>query len=235
MKQCSKCKRRFDNIYDYVKHQQIECKVRTCPKCQEVFSKGSSLRRHIECDHCDRTFCNESHFQRHLRGIRKETDNTIPDLDQQLYPRSGYENKLGYLRVLLQKNNEIQDRTKKTRNYTIYNKEIDYNYTYRDLNEQLLAIYKAQRNSFKVNLGLGFILHHTETKEYKYYYVSSNNMLFDYAVTITNKENINNLIKHIISLDLATDLYLKKPTSGWVLGGITNIQFLVFPMKNIPI
>ena len=169
MQRCSKCKLRFDNIFDYVRHQQQQCRVRTCPNCQSVFTRGADLNRHIrnrqniECDHCGGTFCNDSHFQRHRRGIRRETDNSIPDLDQQLYPRSGYENKLGFLRVLLQKSNEIRSRKKKNRNYTIYNKEIDYKYTYRDLNDQLLGIYESQRCAFKVNIGFGFILHNINT------------------------------------------------------------------------
>ncbi len=243
MKQCSKCKRRFESIFDYVKHQQLGCKVKTCHHCKEVFTKTCSLTRHlkkrhlqgIDCDHCDRTFCNNDHFQRHRRGIRRDTDNTIPDLDQAIYPPTGYEDKIGYLTTLQKKNNEIQSRSKTTTYYKIINKAIDTDYTYRDLNDHLLGIYAQQRSAFKVNLGIGYILHDTETKEYRYYYVSANNMLFDHATTISSKKDLAELMKHIVSLDLPTTFYLTKPSSGWVLAGLTNVEFLVYPLKDTPI
>ena len=42
-------------------------------------------------------------------------------------------------------------------------------------------------------------------------------------------------MKHIVSLDLATNFYLKKPSSGWVLAGLTNIEYIITELKNVPI
>ena len=42
-------------------------------------------------------------------------------------------------------------------------------------------------------------------------------------------------MNHIISLDLATNYYLKKPSSGWVLAGLTNITYIITQMKKVPL
>ena len=39
--------------------------------------------------------------------------------------------------------------------------------------------------AFKINLGFGFILYHKITGDYRYYFLSSNPLLFDRAMTIT--------------------------------------------------
>ena len=69
----------------------------------------------------------------------------------------------------------------------------------------------------------------------KYYYVSTNNLLFEKAVTIINQNDVTNLMRRIIGLDLATNFYLKKPSSGWVLSGLTNIQFEITDVANVAI
>ena len=78
-------------------------------------------------------------------------------------------------------------------------------------------------------------MYHTVTETYKYHYVSTNNLLFEKAVVITNRQGISDLMNHIISLDLATNFYLKKPSSGWVLAGLTNITNIITEMRRVPI
>ena len=38
-----------------------------------------------------------------------------------------------------------------------------------------------------------------------------------------------------MNLDLATNYYLKKPSSNWVLAGLTNLQIQTFQLPNTPI
>ena len=78
-------------------------------------------------------------------------------------------------------------------------------------------------------------MYHTITDTYKYHYVSTNNLLFDKAVPILTTKHIADLMKHIVSLDLATNFYLKKTSSGWVLASLTNIEYLITELKNVPI
>ena len=78
-------------------------------------------------------------------------------------------------------------------------------------------------------------MYHTINDTYQYFYVSINNLLFDKAVPILTTKDISDLMKHIVSLDLATNFYLKKPSSGWVLAGLTNIEYIITELKNVPI
>ena len=41
-----------------------------------------------------------------------------------------------------------------------------------DIGDMLQAIFRAQRNAFKINLAFGFILSNVETREKRYYYPS---------------------------------------------------------------
>ena len=114
----------------------------------------------------------------------------------------------------------------------VINKKIDYTYTYNDLYERLCLIYEYQTNTFKVNVGFGFILYNINTEEFEYFYCSTNNLLFQHAVTIKNFKDLSNFMNKIINLDLPTNYYLKKPSSGWVLAGLTNVQIQVYHLPD---
>ena len=238
---CIKCKKTFDNKRDLFKHRSEQCRPNRCPLCLQVFAKSADLYNHthnrkkVTCDHCNRVFCDESTYQRHIRSLRDITDDSVRDLDQRIYPETGYENEDGYQEIIESKHNEIRDRTKENKHYKVVNMHIDPSFTYREINDFLLDLYSKHKNSFKVNLGFGYVLYHTISEIYKYHYVSTNNLLFERAVVITNLKDITDLLNHIISLDLATNFYLKKPSSGWILAGLTNIQYIVTEMKKVPI
>jgi DNA-directed RNA polymerase subunit RPC12/RpoP len=238
---CGNCKKRFDSQTKYFNHRKQNCKIKTCPRCGDSFKHLFNLNYHlkkqkqINCDHCNEKFCNNDHFQKHLRSIRNETDDSIPDLDQQIYPPTGHEDDEGYIDIIEQKGNEINDRRKKTALYEEINKQIDPSYTYRDINDLLLDLYSKRKNAFKINIGFGFVLYNHLTEEYKYYYISNNNLLFEIPVLICNRNDISDLMKHIVSLDLATNFYLQKPSSAWTLAGLTNINVFIFDLKDVPL
>ena len=60
-------------------------------------------------------------------------------------------------------------------------------------------------------------------------------MLFEHAITISNRQDITKFMKKIIDLDLNTNYYLRKPSSGWVLAGLSNLQLIVFELKDFAI
>ena len=140
-----------------------------------------------------------------MRSLRDIIDHTIRDLNQQIYPETGYEGDDGYQEVIENKISEIQKREKNHKCYKVINKQIDPNFTYNDINTFLLDFYSNHTNGFKIDLGLGYIFYHTISEIYKYHYASTNNYLFDKAVVITNRKDISDLMNHIISLDLATN------------------------------
>ena len=113
------------------------------------------------------------------------------------------------------------------------NKEIDPDFTYGDLYKLLLAQLEQQDgHAFKVNLGFGFVLFHIHTGEYRYYYNSTNNMLFERAVTVNEISDIRALIQRIIDLDLGETYYLRRPDSSWMLSSLPNIELSIFRLAK---
>ena len=233
---CRSCKKTFSNTAELYKHNRHPCKSTVCLECDAVFADRKSLRRHIkrkediECDHCLRTFCNQDHFQRHLRTIQRSKRRA--GLKQKIFPGSGFEFYRGFEKLLKEKANEIDDYDDISRHQSIYNRRIDSNYRYKDLRNELLDIYDEHDNAFKVNLAFGFILYNAVTNEFKYYYTSSNNLLFEHASTIDSIESLDDFMNKICALDLATNYYLKKPSSGWTLAALTNVEIRTFELRN---
>ena len=153
---CEKCKKSFGSSAQLVEHQKNSCRSHICKDCGSTFYKLSNLLRHqkdrkiITCDHCKEKFCNNDHFQRHVRSIEKRVDNTITDLNQRIYPDSGYENEEGYHEVLDEKIDEIKDWEKKHVHYEVINKQIEPWYNYWELYFSLLDVYHNRKNSFKI-------------------------------------------------------------------------------------
>ena len=133
---CMKCKKTFDNKREFFKHRSQQCRPKRCPDCSQVFTRSRDLYEHtnrrkkVSCDHCNRQFCDESTYQRHIRRLRDITDDRVQDLDQRIYPETGYENEDGYQEIIENKHNEIRDRTKENKHYKVVNKHIDPSFTH---------------------------------------------------------------------------------------------------------
>ena len=223
-------------ILNYLRTRKKRCKNKVCKDCKSVFHQVRDLERHqrskkkIVCTCCQKTFCSNEHHQQHLRTVSKDESKTV-DLKQQIHPATQYESLDGFQELVAEKDNDIRTRTTTSEFKDTYNLKIDSNYTYQDLRDKILEIYKSQQN-FKMNLAFGFILYQIVTDQFKYYYVSSNNFLFDRAITISSIEDLNNFMKKVVNLDLATNYYLKKPSSSWVLAGLTNVQICIYKILS---
>ena len=217
--QCENCDKEFSNKFELMSHKFKECKIKTCRNCKTKFNKRRDLLRHeknrkdISCDHCYRKFCSTEHFQQHLRSIREAVVYNDVDMNRRINPPSGYEEEECYQEIVKQKASEINDRETIKRRYKIINVEIDSAFTYFDLEKLFSDIYNRQENAFKINFGFGFILYNTVEEKFKYFYNSSNNLLFEHAVTIADREDLLKFYKKVTNLDLATNYYLKKPSS----------------------
>ena len=86
-----------------------------------------------------------------------------------------------------------------------------------------MQIFDMHTHGFKIAMGFGFVLYNPTSDQYKYYYVSDNNMLFDRAFTIDSRNDVHDFMKKVVAVDLRTNCYLSKPSSGWVLCSITNV------------
>ena len=108
----------------------------------------------------------------------------IPDINQEIY-ESSYKD---YQKVIEKNIKHIQDKIDKRKFYTVYNKQIDSSFTYRNLLDIYLDIFQKLKSPFKTNLGFGYILHNRVSDEYKYHYVSENNLVFECVPYIRYKE-----------------------------------------------
>ena len=127
-----------------------------------------------------------------LPRLKENAFKWIKQLDQPIYP-SMYETTEEYQNLVHEKRYEIQDYQEIYSRYQIYNREIDSKFTYRDIRDMLLDIYSKKRNAFKVNLGFRFILYKPISEEWKYFYPSYNNLLFETAFKVTNPQISENL------------------------------------------
>ena len=242
---CTTCNEKFDDVRRLQQHERMhEAEALTiCTTCSKKFPCQDDLHRHQKnadpkvCDSCDIIFCHESELERHKRtkhvGGEIRTDNDFETaLDQPICPRTGFEEKEGYKEEVKDHWSEIRDMRKESRYYMDINKELSPDFTYKDLKKLLKEICIKLGHASKVNIGFGFMLRDNVTDEYRYFYVSTNNMIFDRAITLSKNADINDLMKRILDLDLMESYYMKRPSSGWVLAGLPNIFIKVMYMKK---
>ena len=230
------------NNYESAKQTLIgrKGKNKTCLRCKSTFHRLRDLHRHeknrkeIHCLHCDSTFCNNDHFQKHLRTI-SHSGGTVIDYELAINTNSGCENEPEFQELIKQKASEINDSVKVYSNYKVINKKIDEHFTYGDLDTLLSDIYSTENNSFKANLNFGYVIRNIITGEFRYHYVSSNTLLFEHAITITNQRDIDKFVEKVFALDLANNYYLQRPSSAWILAALTNIQMCIYTLKDVPI
>ena len=201
----------------------------------------------ISCRHCHQRFCRFDRCQQHERSEHPAATSTSTtttttttvgggiNLDTPLIGDTKYQKQKGYAAELRKNDSQIRDRTKNTRNWKRLNRKIEPGFTYGDLKRMLENVQATEVSAFKINLGFGCILYHVIERVFRYYYVSNNHFLFDKAFTISNHTDIVSLFDKIVSLDLGETYYLRRPTSGWVLAGLPNIQIRIMRMPDIPI
>ena len=80
----------------------------------------------------------------------------------------------------------------------------------------------------KFKIGFGIVLKNVLTSEYRYYYVSTNHLLFNRAKTISTLSAVKDIIKEIYDMNISEHYYMLRPSSGWRLAKITNVLFKLF-------
>ena len=114
------------------------------------------------------------------------------------------------------------------------NTQLPTNYTYGDLKTMLDEVRGNEHGAFKINIGFGSMLYDTVNNIYRYYYISSNHYLFDRAYTISIND-MTDFFDRILSLNLTEKYYLQRPSSGWVLVGLPNMEIRVMRIRGVPI
>ena len=91
-----------------------------------------------------------------------------------------------------------------------------------------------QKNRFKINYSLAFILKNIETKELRYYHSSFNNaQILETALLINNRKDLLNFFN-----SLAEESFydvLTRPDTKWKVVQISNITFYANSLKDAPL
>ena len=242
--ECVDCKQVFDRAERLTIHIQRGCNHTTCTTCCRKFSRHRDLLRHRKnadakvCDVCSKTFCHQSELQRHKRtahigyGIPAKAND--PQLDQPICPRTGLEDDEGYKEEARKHSIQIRDSQSESKYLMDIKKELTPDFTYRDLQTFIRRLStKTNGRAFKINLGFGFMLRHVVTDEFRYYYPSSNNLLFERAFTVSDTSDITRLMKRVLDLDLVNNYYMKRPSSGWTVAGLTNLYVQIMYLSVV--
>ena len=243
--ECESCNQIFDRVRRLEDHiEKVHTNNRTkCSTCYKKFRLNRGLQSHQKnadpkvCDVCDTIFCHESELERHKRTehvggeIRTVVNDT--ELDEPICPRTGFEEDEGYKEKIEDHWNEIRDHKERKNRYININKELSPDFTYRDLKHVLDEIFAEQTNAFKINIGFGFMLRDVVTSEFRYFYPSTNNLLFDRMPTISKTKDMADLMKRILDLDLCENYYMKRPSSGWIFVGLPNLYIQIIYLNVV--
>ena len=147
-------------------------------------------------------------------------------LKQVIFAPTGFESGEGYTEMMAKHENKIKGKIVDRRGiWMSVNKQITPEFTYNDLSDLINQAIRKHGKAFRFNIGFGFVLKNKLTDEYRYYYVSTNHLLFDKATTITTMSDVKDTLKRIHEMNIGDHYYLQRPSSSWIFAGITNVQF----------
>ncbi len=217
---CDICSQTFDRAIRLANHQLKNlCGGISCKDCDKVFKQRSELQRHqknsenIPCgEHCDRNFCTRYEYEKHKRQYKAVEVPSNVATREEIFP-SLFDGVRGYEEIKRMYHSAIKDFVDKHNMYQIINKELPTHYTYGDLLKQLIEIKTGMTDVFRMNIAFGFTLFNSKDDEYKYFYPSTNNFLFETAYQISDNQDLEKYFHKVVGLDLVTNYYLKKPSS----------------------
>ena len=104
-----------------------------------------------------------------------------------------------------------------------------------DIGDLLQAIFRRQKNVFKINLAFGFILSNIKTGEKRYYYPSQNGLIFDHPLVVADEADLQEVLQHVGETDWLEYVRQQKPNSKWRIALLTNVAFHLYPMQDRPV
>jgi len=137
-----------------------------------------------------------------------------------------------YQDTIIKNLNRIGDHERCGMNSRIINRQMNHRYSYQDLENTLRDILYEQDSAIQANIGFGFILQNTVTKEFKYFFDSRNHLLYDRPVTIKCEDDLFHFTHEVATFDLAKKYYLDMTPSIWVVAGFTNVELHVSSINS---
>ena len=206
-----------------------------CHQCPSSYY----LKRDLDCHRrIDREWCMQCgqwvcRLDVHRRSVHGGGCREVHNVDDLIQPKIPFLGDAGFQVAYMGRLGEISDFRHVSKYHQTWNIAAGDGFSYRNLTIWLCEIYRYNTTAFKINMGIGFLLFHPIQKIYKYHYVSENSLLFDKSIVVDSVVSLKSFIERVRGLDLATSAYLTKPSSQWVLAGITNFQCRVTVLPGI--
>jgi hypothetical protein len=235
---CLQCDQVFDRAQRLKDHQSKKSCSTVCTRCNHKFRDRSQLEKHRlkaspeDCDLCDQKFCNLTDYNRHRivehRGgqIEEPDEEYTNILNEIMFTTTGQEESEGYKELVEKNYSLIKDKIDDRIGVMMkVNRELVPGFTYQDLRNQIVEALLEHKKVARFNVGFGFILWNKLTQVYRFYYVSTNTLLFDKAETISKISDVKDIVKKIHDMNVQDRYYMMRPNSSWMIAGVTNLQF----------
>ena len=192
----------------------------TCKLCKKVFSTRRELYEHIHLN------CLAENINLDLQDIPFTIDNEPwkenGQIDQ-LFEKTYNCNK----KIILARHSRLEKVD------SFFNFPVDNIPTVEILSNQLQEIFEIKQSSFKINMSAGYILQHTETKEFKYFRPAMNNAVFDFPILVSDHESFEKLKLEMKSIDLINHFQRNRENTKWKLIYMTNITYNTYSLNFV--
>ena len=227
-KTCEICKVTFKTEKAHDKHvckpKPISKQSFTCRRCNKTFNQVKDLKNHqciklIKCRRCLHEFETKHNLFLHIREKHQQKGSggqVMPDIDDKKL-RDFY----------MKYRSFIHDDHHLGQTVSFYNYSLKDDFDLKDINTHLQYIFSNESNSFKLNLAFGFILQHNETAELRYYKSYSSDPLLDQPITISNRQDLQQILDQLNQMDITTLLHKNRPDTKWRVVLITNIRYFI--------
>lgn len=239
---CSACNQTFDTIKLRCAHQNICANIeRKCSKCKQTFSKANSLRTHeYKClkrklDNVQKYHCSRCPFTCHGRHILSRHitsqhggNQPLQDFDADLPENEAFREEYNVNR------NHILQQHRQERAGTVYNFPTSDLQDPDELERHLNEIFDSQSNAFRLNLSIGTILQNVNDGSFRYFIPYSNEFVFPVNEIISNRRDLQRVIRRLRNLDLRNYLNNLRPNSEFKPFYVTNLAFYTYN-TNFPL
>ena len=192
----------------------------SCKFCNKLFSSRKELYEHIHLD------CLANNVNLDLQDIPFTNANEpwkIDDKIDKAFEKTYNCNK----KIILAKHSRLEKVD------SLFNFPVDNIPTVETLSAQLQDIFELKQTSFKINMSAGYILQHTETKEFKYFRPAMNNAVFDFPILVTDYESFEKLKLKMKSIDLINHFQRNRENTKWRLIYMTNITYNTYALNFV--
>ena len=70
---------------------------------------------------------------------------------------------------------------------------------------------------------------------YRYFYPSNNSLLFELPFLVSRTLDLNKFLKKLVDKDVVGINYQRRPSSGWVIAGMPNVEISIFLLNMRPL